>query len=1083
VRTKYFSRGIASILLALALLTPIVFVATPASAASFVSTNYSNQTIQVTQGKTFALITRLGWDEIGVPGYYGVTIVWEDNNNKYDNFTVVGARAWIDNDNDNVYDGTDIMLENSTTLVSGAGTNGTRWTFTVSNTTGNDNEGWLCVEIVMQAASRGIIHRPTDNHPINKAGWGGSIDYAESTPLSTTPIVTTVDVEPWTSGVLIQSGPNAFDNTQPANPPKQVYYPAGPIPLAAAQRIGSGAVMAAGLTSTLDNGRWNIGTNPYGATLDEFLDSVMQWMVPGADNVLWFNGYGVFQWDNRTRHLAENLTLKGYYIDNSNLVDNDITVAKLAPYDIFVIPGLQLGGRWSGGDPSLLPDNNVAAINSWVSAGGGLIIFNNADFSGYNFYRVHNKILNGLGFGWRFQCDSVYDNVDFHSGFAYYIKAQVLQSCPGCGYKQATGQDNIGIYSATSLITPRTFSVDVSLAPASQSGIPPAVLNYTVTVNNTGTGWDNYTLSIADTAGWTPTLSATKLYVAAGASNSTVTASVTIPALTPYCTNDTITVTATGTENSGGTQATDSANAIAHATAAFAVEVDTISPETQTGDIGTTVTASVTVWNNGAVTDNLNLSASDTRGWGLTLDNTVFLDVPSGESRTTTLNIAIPGAEFPSQTDEITVLVTSGGNPLENDENKCWVTTELLREVEVWVENQTGGKIQEAILIINENWCGKRYDPLSFKVKVYNLGILNDAYELTAWDNTGTLMLEVMPPELYIPAGKFDIAELSVTVPENAIGCTWYTIWVRARGKLASGTLWDPENAISMVDYPENENCCWVKVHVQIARCVRVDILTENQTGTPGSKLKWWIRIKNLGNVDSDYALTVSQDVFDETGPYPIWPYVIEPPVVSVPACSIGQAWVEFIIPMDLKTSVRNIIDIRATNLVDPLCTDVDYVEAHVLVPGARIPNAWMKVTVEAEVKAIELWPDQWSIGILDETDYVVSPVYTVRNTGNVNVDVLICGQDAKSAPGEPVTTWTLSDDGSIGVNVYGMAFGPPLGPMSALPNKAAPAPTEALLVANLLPTQQYDFKLALQAPGVITVPAKMWTIVTLRAI
>jgi len=1050
----------------------MVIVATPASAASHISNNYSGQTIAVTQGKTITLITRLLFNEVS-PGYYGVTLVWEDNGHAYDNFTIAGARAWIDNDNDNVYDGTDIMLENSTNLASGAGTDGTRWTFTVSNTSGINDEGYICVEIVVRTASRGIIHRAT-SQLINKAGWGGSIDFAEDTVGSVTPSATTVQVNAWTSGVLVQSGPNAFDNTMPANPPKYVSYPSGPIPLAAAQRIGSGAVFAAGLTSTLDNGRWNAATNPYDNTLDELLDSVIQWGLPGADNVLWFRGHGVFQQGARVSQIRTALAAKGYVVVEDNL-DNNITQAKLTPYDVLVIPGMQMGARWSGGNPALLGDLEVEAIDNWVRAGGVLLIFNNTDFSGYNYYRLQNKILAKLGFGWRFQCDSVYDFVDNWGAAAYYLKAQVTQDCPGCGYKQSTGFDNIGVYSPTSLVTPPTFSVDVSLAPASQSGIPPVVLTYTVTVNNTGTGWDNYDLSIADTQGWTPTLSATKLYVAGGASNSTVTASVTIPALTPYCTNDTITVTVTGTENTGGVQAIDSANANAHATAAFAVEIDDIVPETQSGAIGATVTATVVVWNNGGATDNLNLSHSDTLGWGLSLDDYSFLDVPAGESRTTTLNVTIP-IVVAGTTDEITVTVTSGNLPSESDDNKCWVTATTVsgRGVAVQIEDQDGPPAhQEAILIIDKEWCGKRYDPLSFKVLVANIGEWNDKYELSAEvfasDPSATLpTLEIMPPELYIQGGKMDFAELSVTVPENAIGCTTYTIIVTAQGTMADSPPWDNEN---------KSDDDMATVHVAIARCVKVDILTQDQTATPGSMLKWWIRIKNLGNVDETQVLTIDQNVWDVNRTYPDWVYVIEPPVQVIPACSIGQAWMEFLVPMDLKTSVRNDITVTATCLEDPLnCNDTDSVSAHVLVPGARIPEAWMKVTVDAEVKAIQLWPTAWDIGVLDETQDATSGIYTVRNTGNVPLVVTISGDDAKSAPGEPTAKWTLGP--AIGVDTYDMEYFGELAVWLDVPK----GPASGLLM-DLVPTEEDTFQLWLQAPGVITVPARMWTIVTLRAI
>jgi len=193
----------------------MVSVATPASAAGFVGTNYSGQVIEVTQGGTFVLRTELVWDEPGVYGFYNITIVWEDNNRADENFTVLYTRVFFDNDNDNLPGASPIWLENTTVFSSGSGTNGTRWAFKVKNTgVGDPRDGYFDVEIYMQAGSRenykwdfengirfgkgGTPHRaPWDNHPINKSGWGGSIDYGESTPLNTTPAVTTIRVLPF----------------------------------------------------------------------------------------------------------------------------------------------------------------------------------------------------------------------------------------------------------------------------------------------------------------------------------------------------------------------------------------------------------------------------------------------------------------------------------------------------------------------------------------------------------------------------------------------------------------------------------------------------------------------------------------------------------------------------------------------------------------------------------------------------------------------------------------------------------------------------------------------------------------------
>jgi len=193
---EYFKGGLIVLLLVLSLLFSMVFVATPASAAGFVGTNYSGQVIEVVQGRIFVLRTELVWDEPGVNGFYNITIVWEDNNRADENFTVLYTRAFFDNDGDNLPDvGVDPIENTPKGLQSGPGTNGTRWAFGVKTVTFDPRDGYFDVEIYMLAGSQGVPHRaPWDNHYINKAGWGGSIDYGESTPLTTTPAVTTIKV-------------------------------------------------------------------------------------------------------------------------------------------------------------------------------------------------------------------------------------------------------------------------------------------------------------------------------------------------------------------------------------------------------------------------------------------------------------------------------------------------------------------------------------------------------------------------------------------------------------------------------------------------------------------------------------------------------------------------------------------------------------------------------------------------------------------------------------------------------------------------------------------------------------------------
>jgi hypothetical protein len=124
----------------------------------------------------------------------------------------------------------------------------------------------------------------------------------------------------------------------------------------------------------------------------------------------------------------------------------------------------------------------------------------------------------------------------------------------------------------------------------------------------------------------------------------------------------------------------------------------------------------------------------------------------------------------------------------------------------------------------------------------------------------------------------------------------------------------------------------------------------------------------------------------------------------------------------------------------------------------------------------------EYDFGLLDESQTKETwwTQFTVSNVGNVNVKLLIRATDASNQPGEPVANWVLSDTGSIGVDVYAMT----LIPFSYFPNVSEHVlgKVDQLLVDGMNPGSEYSFGLKVQAPSVITTPAKMWASVVLTA-
>ena len=295
-------------------------------------------------------------------------------------------------------------------------------------------------------------------------------------------------------------------NTQGVGP--EDYYTSSP-PIIMAQKVGSGAVVAGGIIAGCRNGSWNNPANPDNY-FDKLFDAIFKWMRPGLlenrDNVLWYEGYAVYNTSSACSQLIAALKDLGYSVTGNNT--QPITSSFLAPYDILIIPQLQLG------DVALLPDNDVQTIKSFVEGGGGLLIMEQSDFQGHQFPTIQNKILRKLGFTYGFQDDQVEDNVNHWGGadpeaahpdenyFRVIVDVDVTTEI-GAAYQAATGKTEIGLYSVCSLGVLRPLPpVDVATSAGGKIGDPGDTLTFEVTVKNTGDKPDTYTVTAEDTLGW-----------------------------------------------------------------------------------------------------------------------------------------------------------------------------------------------------------------------------------------------------------------------------------------------------------------------------------------------------------------------------------------------------------------------------------------------------------------------------------------------------------------------------------------------------------------------------------------------------
>jgi len=299
------------------------------------------------------------------------------------------------------------------------------------------------------------------------------------------------------------------------------------------------------------------------------------------------------------------------------------------------------------------------------------------------------------------------------------------------------------------------YGVDVGISPPHRSGLPGATLTYMVTVANAGNVSDTYTLAVTDNTGWGPVVNPTSLTVPPW-ENRTATLTVTLPSNARGCTEDNVTVTATGTGVS------DSTSCIAHVTIVRGVEVS-ISPIYQTGLPGATLDYSVIVANTGNVPDTYDLTVSDNAGWTPTVTPT-SLTVPPWENRTATLSVTVPPSAMGCTNDNMSVTATGTGL---SDSDSCIAHATIVRGVDVSVSPSYQS--------------GARGSALSYTVTITNTGNVVDNYDLTVSDNAGWVLI-VAPTWLVLAPGALGNATLSVAIPENALGSTEDNIFVTAVG-------------------------------------------------------------------------------------------------------------------------------------------------------------------------------------------------------------------------------------------------------------------------------------------------------------
>lgn len=314
------------------------------------------------------------------------------------------------------------------------------------------------------------------------------------------------------------------------------------------------------------------------------------------------------------------------------------------------------------------------------------------------------------------------------------------------------------------LVTP-SRSVEVSISPDYQSGESCTVLDYTVTVRNTGNVDDVYDLSWVDNAGWSDNiwLEDNSLWVARCGGENSTTLHVHVPECTEGCTEDSITVTATSQSDN---TVSDSNSCITHVTIVRGVEVSISPPEDGAGPCNW-LEYTVTLTNTGNVDDNYLLSWSDNTGWGdnIWLEDNSLSAAKCGGENSTTLHVHIPECTEGCTEDTITVIATSMADNTVSDNDSCIAHAAIVHGVDV--------------SILPDYQSGPPGATLIYIVTVTNAGDVSDTYTLENSDDAGW-SLDLDEISLTIPAGESGTTTLSVVIPESATPCTADNVTVTA---------------------------------------------------------------------------------------------------------------------------------------------------------------------------------------------------------------------------------------------------------------------------------------------------------------
>ncbi len=192
-----------------------------------------------------------------------------------------------------------------------------------------------------------------------------------------------------------------------------------------------------------------------------------------------------------------------------------------------------------------------------------------------------------------------------------------------------------------------------------------------------------------------------------------------------------------------------------------AYDVNLSGNQSAEGQPGETVEYTVTVTNNGNVTDTVDLTVSG-ETWTTSL-SVSSVELGAGESVDITVSVEIPGDALPGDSDMATVTGTSAGDPAESDSMN--VATSVPQTYGVEVTGDSSGSGAPGAVV-------------PYDVTITNTGDGSDTFDLTTSGNTWTATLS--ENSVTLGAGESAVVTVEVNIPGDAADGDMDTVTVTA---------------------------------------------------------------------------------------------------------------------------------------------------------------------------------------------------------------------------------------------------------------------------------------------------------------